>query len=185
MSELTYTIIRLGLLVLLWVFVLSLAAVLRRDIYGTRVSSRSGRRSVGRGRRDAPTPPRPMAPAVSGPASAGAAAPAGPAAPQARAPRRRAPTTLVVTDGQMAGTSLPLGRQGVVVGRSPECTLVLDDEFASGRHLRIFPRAEGWFVEDLGSRNGTLLSGTKISGTVPVESGSVIRIGRTTLELRD
>jgi pSer/pThr/pTyr-binding forkhead associated (FHA) protein len=85
----------------------------------------------------------------------------------------------------MAGTSLPLGRQGVVVGRSPECTLVLDDEFASGRHLRIFPRAEGWFVEDLGSRNGTLLSGTKISGTVPVESGSVIRIGRTTLELRD
>ena len=84
----------------------------------------------------------------------------------------------------MAGTSLPLGRQGVLIGRGPECTLVLDDEFASSRHARIFPRAEGWFVEDLGSRNGTIVGGAKVTGAVPVESGSVIRIGRTTLELR-
>jgi len=92
--------------------------------------------------------------------------------------------TLVVTDGQMAGTSLPLGRQGVLIGRGPECTLVLDDEFASSRHARIFPRAEGWFVEDQGSRNGTQVGGVKITGAVPVEIGSVIRIGRSTLELR-
>ncbi len=182
MSELTYTIIRLGLLVLLWVFVLSLAAVLRRDIYGTRVSSRRvGDRQAKRG---APTPgpqtPAPT-PAAMGPAAAAAAAQQS----QRQARRRRSPSTLVVTDGQMAGTSLPLGRQGALVGRSPECTLVIDDEFASGRHLRIFPRAEGWFVEDLGSRNGTIVGGVKITGTVPVESGSVIRIGRTTLELRD
>ena len=84
----------------------------------------------------------------------------------------------------MAGTSLPFGRQGVLIGRGRECTLVLDDEFASGRHARIFPRAEGWFVEDLGSRNGTTVGGVKISGPVPVESGTVIRIGRTALELR-
>ena len=155
MSELTYTIIRLGLLALLWVFVLSLAAVLRRDIYGTRISRRSRR-----DRRSSPPSP-------------------------ARAPRRRRdPVSLVVTDGQMAGTSLPFGRQGVLIGRGPECTLVLDDEFASGRHARIFPRAEGWFVEDLGSRNGTTVGGVKITGAVPVESGTVIRIGRTTLELR-
>ncbi|HWI34528.1 MAG TPA: FHA domain-containing protein, partial [Lapillicoccus sp.] len=86
--------------------------------------------------------------------------------------------------GQMAGTALPFGRQGVLIGRGPECTLVLDDEFASSRHARIFPRPEGWFVEDLGSRNGTTVGGVKISGAVPVESGTVIRIGRTTLELR-
>ncbi len=176
MSELTYTIIRLGLLVLLWVFVLSLAAVLRRDLYGTRVVSRS--RAERRARAAAPAP-APRAPAPTAPPAAAAAS--APRQPR----RRRPPTTLVVTDGQMAGTSLPLGRQGVVVGRSPECTLVIDDEFASGRHLRIFPRAEGWFVEDLGSRNGTVVGGVKITGAVPVESGSVVKVGRTTLELRD
>jgi pSer/pThr/pTyr-binding forkhead associated (FHA) protein len=173
-SELTYTIIRLGLLVLLWVFVLSLAAVLRRDLYGTRVVSRS--RAERRARAAAPAA-APRTP----PAAPAAAAPAAGRPPR----RRRPPTTLVVTDGQLAGTSLPLGRQGVVVGRSPECTLVVDDEFASGRHLRIFPRAEGWFVEDLGSRNGTVVGGSKITGAVPVESGSVVKVGRTTLELRD
>jgi pSer/pThr/pTyr-binding forkhead associated (FHA) protein len=170
-SELTYTIIRLGLLALLWLFVLSLAAVLRRDIYGTRISRRGLRE------RRAPAPAWTPVPAGAAPAAA-TTSPARPAR------RRRDPVNLVVTEGQMAGTSLPLGRQGVLIGRGPECTLVLDDEFASSRHARIFPRAEGWFVEDLGSRNGTILGGAKVTGAVPVESGSVIRIGRTTLELR-
>jgi pSer/pThr/pTyr-binding forkhead associated (FHA) protein len=170
-SELTYTIIRLGLLALLWLFVLSLAAVLRRDIYGTRISRRGLRE------RRAPAPARTPVPAGAAPAAA--------TTPPARpARRRRDPVNLVVTEGQMAGTSLPLGRQGVLIGRGPECTLVLDDEFASSRHARIFPRAEGWFVEDLGSRNGTMVGGAKVTGAVPVESGTVIRIGRTTLELR-
>ena len=173
MSELTYTIIRLGLLALLWIFVLSLAAVLRRDIYGTRISRRSRRA----------TPPSPArVPVPAGAASGAAAAAGGPAPRPAR--RRREPVTLLVTDGQMAGTSLPLGRQGVLIGRGPECTLVLDDEFASSRHARICPRGEAWFVEDQGSRNGTTVGGVKITGAVPVETGSVIRIGRTTLELR-
>ena len=175
MSELTYTIIRFGLLALLWVFVLSLAAVLRRDLYGTRISRR--------GLRDRrATPPSPArVPVPAGAAAAGAAAsPPPPKQPR----RRREPSSLVVTDGQMTGTSLPLGRQGVLIGRGPECTLVLDDEFASSRHARIFPRAEGWVVEDQGSRNGTQVGGVKITGAVPVEIGTVIRIGRTTLELR-
>jgi len=175
-SELTYTIIRLGLLALLWVFVLSLAAVLRRDLYGTRISRRGLR-----DRRATPLSPN-RVPVPAGAAAAGAAA-ASPAPPK-QPRRRREPVSLVVTDGQMTGTSLPLGRQGVLIGRGPECTLVLDDEFASSRHARIFPRAEGWFVEDQGSRNGTQVGGVKITGAVPVEIGSVIRIGRTTLELR-
>ena len=72
----------------------------------------------------------------------------------------------------------------MLIGRSPECTLVLDDEFSSGRHARIFPGQGGWLVEDLGSRNGTFLGGQKLTSTAPVAIGSVLRIGRTTLELR-
>ena len=61
MSELTLTIIRLGLLVLLWVFVFSIVGVLRGDLYGTRVVSRSPRRRAS-DRRPA-QPPRPKQPA--------------------------------------------------------------------------------------------------------------------------
>ncbi|MEO7059447.1 MAG: FHA domain-containing protein, partial [Lapillicoccus sp.] len=140
MSELTLTLIRLGLLVLLWVFIFSVTTVLRSDLYGTQVSRRvlPKRRTSGRSARQ---------PAQT-PASREAASPA----PSRAGPRL--PTSLVVTEGQLAGTSLPLGR-GVLIGRAPECTLVLDDEFSSGRHARIYTRPEGWFVEDLGSRNGT------------------------------
>lgn len=181
MSELTLTLIRLGLLVLLWLFVFSLAAVMRRDLYGTRISRR------GASLRRAAAPATPAAPArpPAGPAASPAASPAATPAPAGRRPRqRRQPTTLVVTEGSLAGTSLPLGRAGVLIGRAPECSLVLDDEFASSRHARVFPRAEGWFVEDLGSRNGTLLGGQKVVGAMPVDVGSVLRVGRTTLELQ-
>ncbi len=171
MSELTLTLIRLGLLVLLWVFIFGVASVLRSDLYGTRVSRRvlpiRTPRPAGDGREPAKPPRRP-------------------ATEEARPARAtpRLPTTVVVTEGQLAGTSLPLGRGGILVGRSPECTLVLDDEFSSGRHARIFARPEGWFVEDLGSRNGTFLGGSRLTGPVPLTIGSVLRIGRTTLELR-
>ena len=181
MSELTLTLIRLGLLALLWVFILSVATVLRGDLYGTRVSRRMTTARAGRKGRRATDEERqtPRTPAGRTPAPAAAAA-------ATTRPRqsRGVPTTVTVTEGQLAGTSLPLGRSGVLIGRAPECTLVLDDEFASTRHARIFSRPEGWFVEDLDSRNGTFLGGTKLSGTAPVGVGSVLRIGRTTLELR-
>ena len=45
----------------------------------------------------------------------------------------------------------------MLIGRAPECTLVLDDDYASGRHARLFPQDGEWFVEDLGSTNGTFL----------------------------
>ncbi len=170
MSELTLTLIRLGLLALLWIFILGVATVLRSDLYGTQVSRRGASGSPRRQER------------ARKPAAAPATPPATPVGKSKQ--NRRVPTTVTVTAGQMAGTSLPLGRSGVLIGRGPECTLVLDDEFASTRHARIFSRPEGWFVEDLGSRNGTFLGGSKLTGTAPVGVGSVLRIGRTTLELR-
>jgi pSer/pThr/pTyr-binding forkhead associated (FHA) protein len=83
------------------------------------------------------------------------------------------------------GSRFELNAKPITLGRAASNDIRLgDDEFASSRHARIFPRAEGWFVEDQGSRNGTQVGGVKITGAVPVEIGSVIRIGRTTLELR-
>jgi hypothetical protein len=166
MSELTLTIIRLGVLVLLWVFVFSIVGVLRGDLYGTRVVNRApGRRS---GERK--------------PAKAPRAKPA--AAPK---PRRgnRAPSSLTVTEGPLTGTSLRLRESGTLIGRNPECALVLDDDFASGRHARIFEREGTWYVEDLGSTNGTFLGAERLTAPVAVESGTMLRIGKTVVELRN
>ena len=164
MSELTVTVLRLGLLVLLWVFVLSIASVLRTDLFGTRVVNRrpAPAKKSGRSRRAAtpePSTPRPQ-----------------------RNPE--VPTQIVLTTGPLTGTSLPLRDSGVLIGRNPECTLVLDDEFASGRHARILRAEDGWYVEDLGSTNGTFVGQYRVGDPVPVETGTSIRIGRTVIELR-
>jgi pSer/pThr/pTyr-binding forkhead associated (FHA) protein len=72
----------------------------------------------------------------------------------------------------------------VLIGRAPECTLVLDDDFASGRHARLFPQDGGWAVEDLGSTNGTVLGGVRVAEPTRVDLGVPVRVGRTVLELR-
>jgi len=169
MSELTLTVIRLGLLALLWIFVFSVVGVLRGDLYGTRVLPRSKPKP----------PPRPAREPVVKPAPAPVVAPKA-----SRASVKRIPTTLTVTEGSLAGTTLTLMDSGVLLGRNPECTLVLDDDFASGRHARIFRRDGSWFVEDLGSTNGTYLGSSKLTAPTPVEVGTTLRIGKTIFELR-
>ncbi|SES48102.1 FHA domain-containing protein [Pedococcus cremeus] len=165
MSELTLTIIRLGLLVLLWVFVFSVVGVLRGDLYGTRVVSRlPGRRSGDRAARAKKPKPAPAKKPSRG---------------------RRVPQSLTVTEGPLAGTSLRLRESGTLIGRNPECALVLDDDFASGRHARIYEREGQWFVEDLGSTNGTFLGSQRLTAPVPVEVGTVLRVGKTVVELRN
>jgi pSer/pThr/pTyr-binding forkhead associated (FHA) protein len=163
MSELTLTVLRLGFLVLLWVFVLSIVGVLRRDLFGTRVVQRGGPGSKPR-------------------ASAPAARPAKPARP-ARG-ERGVPRSLVVVEGSLRGTTIALGQSPVLIGRSPECTLVLTDDYSSGRHARLSPREGRWVVEDLGSTNGTFIGRTQLTSPTPVEPGTQLRIGRTVLELR-
>ncbi|HET9656141.1 MAG TPA: FHA domain-containing protein [Kineosporiaceae bacterium] len=163
MSALTLTLLRLGFLALLWVFVISVAAVLRRDLYGTRVTRRA----------TVPVAPRPSA------------RPAPP--PQDRPvqePRRDTPRTLVVTEGSLQGTTLALGQATILIGRAPECTLVLEDDYASNRHARFTYNQGVWMIEDLGSTNGTFLGRSRIETPTPVEPGVSVRIGRTVLELR-
>jgi hypothetical protein len=200
MSELTLTLLRLGLLALLWIFIFSVVAVLRTDLYGTAVSRRGQRKAAKRQakeQRKAARSPQP-APVAAGGAAAGAAAAPAPApvsAPADGAPAPRwgrgrgkgVPTTLVVTEGPLTGTTLPLRSGGLLIGRNPECALVLDDDYASGRHCRIYPdptNRGGWVVEDLGSTNGTFMGRDKLTSARPVEIGTTLRIGKTVLELR-
>jgi pSer/pThr/pTyr-binding forkhead associated (FHA) protein len=106
--------------------------------------------------------------------------------PKAAAPRsRRAePTKLVITQGARAGTTMDLGGTEIVMGRGNDVTLPLGDDYSSGRHARLFSQNGQWFVEDLGSTNGTFLGRAKVSRPEPVPVGVPIRIGKTVIELR-
>lgn len=84
----------------------------------------------------------------------------------------------------MRGITVPLSEAGVLIGRNPECSLVLSDEFASGRHARVYPEGDQWFIDDLGSTNGTFVGPQRIGEHVPLHEGSRVRIGTTVLEVR-
>lgn len=88
-----------------------------------------------------------------------------------------------MTGGPLVGTMLPLGEAPIVIGRSPACTLVLEDEYASSRHAALTPQSDGWWIEDLSSRNGTFIDDERLATPRQLKIGDVIRIGQTTLEL--
>jgi len=103
----------------------------------------------------------------------------------ASAPRRgRAARQLIVTHGALTGTRVALDGRPILIGRADDSTLVLDDDYASTRHARLSFSGGEWFVEDLGSTNGTYLDRAKVTGPTRVPPGVPIRIGKTVIELR-
>lgn len=91
---------------------------------------------------------------------------------------------LVVTAGALANTRITLGDQPVLIGRADDSTLVLSDDYASERHARLSKRGDDWYVEDLGSTNGTYLDRGKVTTAVRAPLNTPIRIGKTVIELR-
>ena len=98
--------------------------------------------------------------------------------------QRRVARQLIVTEGALTGTRITLGAQPVLIGRADDSTLVLTDDYASTRHARLSPRGSEWYVEDLGSTNGTYLDRAKVTTAVRVPMGTPVRIGKTVIELR-
>ncbi|MBM7167183.1 MULTISPECIES: FHA domain-containing protein [Streptomyces] len=170
MSELTLTVMRLGFLAVLWLFVIVAVQVIRSDLFGTRVTQRGSRRERPQqaARQQQAAPPQQRQQQGGGGRQ-----------------RRGAPTKLVVSEGILAGTTVALQGQTITLGRAHDSTIVLDDDYASSRHARIYPDRDGqWIVEDLGSTNGTYLDRTRLTTPTPVPLGAPIRIGKTVIELR-
>jgi pSer/pThr/pTyr-binding forkhead associated (FHA) protein len=148
---------RIGFLILLCLFVLAAMRVVRSDLrYAADPRADGG----GRGRSGSPQNQQ--------------QAPAG----------RLHPSILVVTAGSLSGTRLRLGPGPILIGRAEDSTLVLDDDYASTRHARLTQQGQEYFLEDLGSTNGTYLDRARITTPTPVPIGVPIRIGRTVIELR-
>ncbi|MFD9790911.1 FHA domain-containing protein [Streptomyces sp. NPDC059070] len=176
MSELTLTVMRLGFLAVLWLFVIVAVQVIRSDLFGTRVTQRGSRRGGDTGRQQTGR----QAAAAAPPQQRGQQQ-----APSGGRQRRGAPTKLVVSEGTLTGTTVALQGQTITLGRAHDSTIVLDDDYASSRHARIYPDRDGnWIVEDLGSTNGTYLDRTRLTTPTPIPLGAPIRIGKTVIELR-
>ena len=92
-------------------------------------------------------------------------------------------TKLLIVDGALVGTVIPLGNSAILIGRAPDSTVVLDDDFVSTHHARLTPSGKHWMVEDLGSTNGTWIDRTRVSSPTVLRPGTQLRIGRTSMEL--
>ena len=163
MTEFALTLLRLAFLGALWLFVIITVVALRRDLLQPREARPASNRPI--------KPPKPAKPAKP---------------PKQARPKKsdRVGPSLVVVDGPLTNTVIPLGTAQITIGRAPDSTIVIDDDYASSRHARIYPSDGGWIVEDLGSTNGTWIERTRITQPTALTPGTPLRVGRTTLQLQ-
>ncbi len=68
---------------------------------------------------------------------------------------------------------------GVTIGRSPEADVRIEDRYSSGIHARVHARSGAYYIEDLGSTNGTYLNGNRLNGEAELRDLDTVRIGDT------
>ena len=159
MSELALTLARFTFLGLLWLFVVFALLALRKDLRGDTGSASETTAAPTRqprGRKSGRTSRRSK---VKG-------------------------TRLVVTEGPLQGTEIPLEGAQITLGRAPDSTIVIDDDYASSRHARIYESEGAWVAEDLGSTNGTWIDRTRLTTPTVLPVGAPLRVGRTTLMIQ-
>jgi pSer/pThr/pTyr-binding forkhead associated (FHA) protein len=91
---------------------------------------------------------------------------------------------VLVTEGANSGERAELDRAPILIGRGSDAAIRLDDDYVSTRHARIAASGDQWFVEDLGSTNGTYIGSVRITQPTTINLGTKVRIGKTILELR-
>ena len=146
-------LLRVGVLVLLYLFVWRIARTAIRDVRG---SSESMILSPGHGFDPQPAPVAPTKPAT--------------------------PGRLVVVEGDILpiGAAVVLDQPEVLLGRDPHAAAVLDgDGFVSGRHAMVRLRGGSPTVTDLGSTNGTYVNGDRIAAETALHEGDELAVGST------
>jgi pSer/pThr/pTyr-binding forkhead associated (FHA) protein len=125
---------------------------------------------VGEMRAPTPSPPAPVA------------QPTPSAAARAEKVRGRAPSRVrIVEPAARRGETFVLGDE-LTVGRGGGCGIVLDDGFVSQVHARFYLRDGNAYVEDLASRNGTVVNGQPLQGTLRLRRGDRVQFGHTIAE---
>jgi len=105
------------------------------------------------------------------------------AAPKRMRARGKASLLIAGAPGRKKQASWELGDE-VIMGRAGECAISLNDEFASNMHAKIYQVEGRYYVEDLGSTNGTYVNGRRINYPTELRGGDLVKIGRTVMEFR-
>lgn len=107
-------------------------------------------------------------------------------------PARRPPSSVPVSDTQARGEvpalryrgrNLSLARERVLIGRSDECDVIIDNSLVSRRHALIEIQGDAITIEDLGSKNGVFVNDAPLIGRLRLSLGDRIVIGDEVLEL--
>lgn len=164
MSEQLLTVLKLCLLALLYLFFLRVLRAVWTEVNPPRTAAADAvaatPRKVGRGRA------------------------AKPKAPKGRRKAPALPSRLVIVEpAARAGAEFALGPE-LTLGRAAGCSIVLDEQYVSQVHTRIFVRDGSVFAEDLGSTNGTWVNGSRAVGQMPARLGDRIQVGNVVLEVR-
>jgi serine phosphatase RsbU (regulator of sigma subunit) len=93
-------------------------------------------------------------------------------------------TTLVTVKGPDVGQRFVLDEAGTVIGRQPDAAIYLESLAVSRHHARVLHDQGGWFVEDMGSSNGTYVNGQRIAGRAPLTERDVLQVGPYVLHLQ-
>lgn len=121
--------------------------------------------------------PRPAVAASPPPPSAPAPATPRPGAPAAAAPL----ATILVRTGALKGSRLPIRVPVVNIGRADYNDLVIPDDSVSSAHAKLQRREGVWVLSDLGSTNGTVVDGEKVTGETVLSPGATVRLGEVGL----
>ena len=89
----------------------------------------------------------------------------------------------VVEPRESRGRTFDLSDE-LTVGRAGSCQVTLDDTYVSQLHARVFRRDGRFYVEDLGSTNGTYLNRKKVTAPIAMRKGDRLQIGKTVMELQ-
>jgi pSer/pThr/pTyr-binding forkhead associated (FHA) protein len=157
MSEIALLIIKVVFLALLWLFILSAVSVIRSDLFGKTVRASDQPQP-----QELETPPPP---------------------PKKAKRQRGQPRVFMISQGNQAGLSADLAGEVIMIGRSADCQLILDDDYVSTRHARVVGAPTGIYIEDLGSTNGTYVNGQRITAPTTITLADTVRIGKTMLRL--
>lgn len=149
MTELTLTLIKLGFLIVLWLFVFSAISVIKVDLFGPKEKKESKQPKT-----------------------------------KARKTTKGTPRVLEIVAGPNAGQSVLLGNGPIILGRGTDAAIRLDDDYVSTRHAQFFTQGGRWFVEDMGSTNGTYIGEQRLKTAVEIGIGNPVRMGKTIVELR-